>query len=81
MTDIDRDNIEESYIDFNSLISKIFYRITTILMILIIVLNIMICVVLVYYGNILAFLFIVNIFYIISYYRMMKKEKMKNDLG
>lgn len=62
-------------------LSKILYRMNTILMILCIVLNMMICFVLVYYGNILAFLFIVNIYYIISYYRMIKKERLLNELG
>lgn len=62
-------------------LSKLFYRMNTILMILCIVLNMMICFVLVYYGNVLAFLFIVNVYYIISYYRMIKKERLVNELG
>jgi len=75
------DDKEVSYFDFNRLIINVFVKFNLVIMILIIVLNIMICFVLTFYGNILAFLFIVNIFYIISYYRLMKKEKIKNDLG
>lgn len=73
----------EIIIDFSikKTLNKILYRMNSILMILCIVLNMMICFVLVYYGNILAFLFIVNVYYIISYYRMIKKERLSNELG
>jgi hypothetical protein len=81
MTDIDRESFEESYFDFNKLISNVFGKFNLVIMILIIILNIMICFVLIFYGNVLAFMFMVNIFYIISYYRLMKKEKIKNELG
>lgn len=73
----------EIIIDFSikKTLNKILYRMNTILMILCIVLNMMICFVLIYYGNILAFLFIVNVYYIISYYRLIKKERLSNELG
>lgn len=81
MTDIDRDNIEEIDFDFNKLIRNMFGKFNLVIMILIIILNIMICFVLIFYGNVLAFMFMVNIVYIISYYRLMNKEKVKNELG
>ena len=67
--------------DFKEGLLKILNKIYLVIMILIILLNIMICIVLVYYGNMLAFMFIINIFYIIKYHRLINKEKVRNALG
>lgn len=62
-------------------LKRVLNKIYLVILILVIVLNLMICFVLTYYGNVLAFLFVLNVYYIVKYHRKAKKERIERELG